>query len=92
MVVEQDLLNDKWIQTNDGYVKLGVTLVKRGNEWECHYGIGTRSIWSLSWEYSTLKELYNHIKQTVEIIFNPKYDYLQSLSVKQKRTLKNWIL
>ena len=92
MVEEQDLLNDKWVQTNDGYVKLGVTLVKRDNEWECHYGIDTRDIWTLSWDYITLDELYNHIKQTVTIIFNPKYGYLQSLSTKQKRTLKNWIL
>ena len=37
MVVEQNLLNDKWVQTNDGYVKLGVILIKRCDEWECHY-------------------------------------------------------
>ena len=53
---------------------------------------GTRDIWTMGMKYDTLEELYCHIKQTVAVIFNPKYDYLQSLSTKQKRTLKNWIL
>jgi hypothetical protein len=92
MVTEQDLLNDKWVQANNGYVKLGVTLLKKNNEWECHYVFGSTDIWTMSWNYRSLDDLYCHIRQTVEIIFNPKYNYLQSLTLKQKRTLKNWIL
>lgn len=92
MVVEQDLLNDKWVQINDRYVKLGVTLFKKNDEWECHYAFGSTDIWTMSWKYLTLEDLYGHIRQTIEIIFSPKHNFLQNLSVKQKRTLKNWIL
>ena len=92
MITEQDLLNDKWVQTNDGYVKLGVTLVKKNDEWECHYVLGPIDVWTMGLKYLTLEDLYWHIKQTIEIIFSPKHNFLQNLSVKQKRTLKNWIL
>lgn len=92
MITEQDLLNNKWVSTADGYVKLGVTLIKRCDEWECHYAVGTVNIWTMSMKYYTLQELYDHIKQTVKIILSPKHSYLHNLTSKQKRTLKNWIL
>lgn len=93
MFTKQDLLNNKWVSTADGYVKLGVTLIKIYNdEWECHYTIGTEDVLSMPRECNTLEELYNHIKQAVEVILNPNYRFLLNLTPKQKRTLKNWIL
>ena len=92
MVTEKDLLNDKWISAAGGYIKLGVTLIKCYNEWECYYAIGTNNARTISRKYDTLEELYSDIKQTVEVILSSKYHFLQNLTVKQKRTLKNWIL
>lgn len=92
MITEQDLLNNRWVSTADGYVKLGVTLIKRDDEWECHYTVGTGNVWTMGRKYSTLEELYSHIKQSVVILLSSNYKFLQDLTVKQKRTLKNWIL
>lgn len=92
MLTEQDLIKDKWKLLPNGYTKLGVTLIKKCDEWECHYAVGTVNIWTMSMKYSTLWELYGHIKQTVKIILSPHHSYLQNLTPKQKRTLKNWIL
>lgn len=92
MLTEQDLIKDKWKLLLNGYTKLGIILMKRRDEWECHYAVGTVNIWTMSMKYSTLRELYGHIKQTVKIILSPHHSYLQNLTPKQKRTLKNWIL
>ena len=93
MITEQDLLNNKWVSTADGYVKLGVTLVKiYDEEWECHYTVGTEDVLTMNRKYHTLEELYDHIKQAVGIILSPNYRFVRGLTSKQKRTLKNWIL
>lgn len=93
MLTEQDLIRDKWkLFTPNRYTKLGVILSKRYDGWECHYTVGTVNIWTMSENYRTLQELYEHIKHTVKIILSPKHNYLHNLTTKQKRTLKNWIL
>lgn len=92
MITEQDLLNNKWKPTAVGYAKLGITLVRIYDEWECHYTVGTGNVWTMSRRYYTLEELYSNIKETIGIILSPKHSYLSRLTSKQKRTLKNWIL
>lgn len=47
MLTEQDLIRDKWkLFIPNGYTKLDVTLIKRYDEWECHYAVGTVNIWT----------------------------------------------
>ena len=92
MLTEQDLIKDKWKLSSSGYTKLGVVIFQRSEGWQCHYAIGHTFADTEVQFYYSLAELYDHIKSCVKDILDPSFDLVKLLTIKQKRTLKNWIL
>ena len=92
MISEEELIKHKWkyILESHSWKKLGVTFrdVDRALN---HYTIIFVGVLITSFVVESLEELENFIKRYVSIIFSNKR-YHSQLSIKQKRTLKNWIL
>lgn len=92
MILEEELIKHKWkyVPESHSWEKLGVTFrdVDRAlNNYSLRFaatlGSGIRTF--------TLSDLEHYIKRCVSIIFCNKR-FHSRLSIKQKRTLKNWIL
>lgn len=92
MLTEQDLIKDKWKLLPNGYTKLGVIVLQKGDGWWCRYAVGDTFAYTDAQLYCSLAELYEHIKSCVKDILDPYFDLVQRLTISQKRTLKNWIL
>ena len=92
MLTEQDLINDKWKLLPSGYTKLGVIVSQKGGIWQCRFIVGDAYAYTDPQPYYSLVELYSHIKSCVKDILDPYFDLVKLLTIRQKRTLKNWIL
>lgn len=92
MISEEELIKHKWkyIPESHSWQKLGVTFrdVDRALN---HYTIWFVGFLTSSFVVGSLEELENLIKRSVSIIFANRM-YHSPLSIKQKRTIKNWIL
>lgn len=92
MIVKEELIKQKWkyIPESRSWEKLGVTFRDADRAFS-QYTIHFSDTLSTYVRASNLYELNFHIKRSVSIIFAHK-KYHANLSIKQKRTLKNWIL
>ena len=92
MISEEELIKHKWkyIPESHSWTKLGVTFrdVDRPlNHYTIHFA--DKLVFYII--TPTLSDLEHCIKRGVSIIFSYRM-YHSLLSIKQKRTLKNWIL
>lgn len=93
MILEEELIKHKWkyIPESNSWKKLGVTF-KDADRLVSNYLSLYFSDTLASFTYNpTLLDLECNIKRGVSKIFSHK-KYQAQLSIKQKRTLKNWIL
>lgn len=92
MISEEELIKHKWkyIPESHSWIKLGVTFrdVDRALN---HYTVRFSDALSAYVRTSNLHDLNINIKRCVSTIFANK-KFHDQLSIKQKRTLKNWIL
>jgi hypothetical protein len=92
MISEEELIKHKWkyIPESKSWEKLGVSF-RDVNRALNHYTVFFVGVLTTSFVVESLEELENLIKRYVSIIFSIRM-YHSPLSIKQKRTLKNWIL
>lgn len=92
MISEEELIKHKWkyIPESHSWIKLGVTFRDVDRPLN-HYTVHFVDTLVSSFITSTLSDLEHYIKRCVSVIFSNKMFHSQ-LSIKQKRTLKNWIL
>lgn len=92
MISEEELIKHKWkyIPESHSWEKLGVTFrdVDRALN---NYTLRFVATLGSDIPTSALSDLEHYIKRCVSIIFSNKM-FHSRLSIKQKRTLKNWIL
>ena len=92
MISEEELIKHKWkyIPESKYWRKLGVTF-RDVDRMSHYYSVYFSDTLSSCIHASTLYELERHIKMGVSVIFDNK-KFQVGLPIKQKRTLKNWIL
>lgn len=92
MIPKEELIKHKWkyIPESHSWEKLGVTFRDVDRAFH-YYTLRFNNNLSACVHASTLYDLTHHIKRCVSIIFSTKKHHT-NLSIKQKRTLKNWIL
>ena len=92
MILEEELIKNKWkyIPESKSWTKLGVSFKDMHREANGYNVLFVNTLAAYI-EAFTLTNLERHIKRCVSIIFSNKRYHTQ-LSIKQKRTLKNWIL
>lgn len=92
MILEEELIKHKWkyIPESHSWKKLGVTFRDVGRPLN-NYSLRFADRLVSGINTSTLSNLEHYIKRCVSIIFCNKR-FHSRLSIKQKRTLKNWIL
>ena len=92
MILEEELIKHKWkyIPELHSWKKLGVSFIDVDRALN-HYTIIFVGVLMTNFVVESLEELENLIKRYVSIVFSNKR-YHSQLSIKQKRTLKNWIL
>jgi hypothetical protein len=92
MILEEELIKHKWkyMPESKSWQKLGVTFRDVNRPFN-RYNLRFADTLVSGITTSTLSDLEHHIKRCVSIIFRNKR-FHSKLSIKQKRTLKNWIL
>ena len=92
MIPEEELIKHKWkyIPESNTWRKLGVTFKDRDRA-SNYYNLYFGNFLSSFVHTPTLYDLERLIKMGVSTIFSHK-KYQEGLSIKQKRTFKNWIL
>ena len=92
MISKEELIKHKWkyIPESHSWIKLGVTF-RDVDRMSHHYSVYFSDTLSSYVHAPNLYELERHIKMGVSTIFSNK-KFQVGLSIKQKRTLKNWIL
>lgn len=93
MILKEELIKQKWkyIPESRSWEKLGVTFRdadRAFGQYTIHF---SNTLLSAYIRASNLYDLNFHIKRCVSTIFTHT-KYRADLSIKQKRTLKNWIL
>lgn len=92
MIPEEELIKHKWkyIQAYDVWSKLCVSFSNADRE-SGHFTICYADCLAIDTSASSIEDLERDVKRGTEIILSNKPFY-SMLTIKQKRTLKNWIL
>lgn len=92
MILKEELIKHKWkyIQARDIWSKLCVSFSNTDKTLD-HFIISYADCLASTASSSSIKALERDVKRGAKIIFSNK-NFCDILTIKQKRTLKNWIL